>query len=360
MFIILLLFSLSCCPAFSEIDLGGYYKSDLIYIQNRSVGSPINNMNKLRLKFDYQPDDRTLFHIEPQMVAMSGFSDFPIEGASDLDKLSWERAYLSLNYGTFDLIGGKQRIAWGTGRVWNPTDIFNPFSLTLADEEKQGVDALRVINYLGAASNIDAVVLSATSEAQRKWALKTKTNYLNYDLSVSYINMGEGQGYMIGSDFAGEMWDFEVRGEFAGYTPGSGEAYLNFCLGGGYTLDNGLGIDIEYYNNGLGKSDKSDYNFNALFSGEATFLARHYLSCSTSYMINELETIRGAVIWNLVDGGLLLYPSYSYNLFEDVDLSFDAILYSAASGDEWNPGLVVDPTGFIGSNLYFVRVRYSF
>jgi len=366
LFLIFIMF-MSADPSFAEVNLGGYYRTDLIYLQNNTIGSPVNNMNKLRFKFDYRPDESTLFHLEPQYVVMSGFKDFPIEGATGLDKVTWDRAYLSINLPSYDLTGGKQRIAWGTCYVWNPTDIFNPFSLTLTEDEKQGIDALRLIYHMGTASFFDAVYVPNRPDGDEKWAIKYKTNYFNYDLSLSYINMGQGpatplsrQGQMAGFDFSGEGLDLGLRGEFAAFIPPSGNSYVDYSVGVDYTFDNGVGVDLEYFNNGRGRSDKADYDFNAMLSGEVSFLARHYASFSVSKMITEIEQVRGAVICNLVDGGLLLYPSYSYNLMEDLDLYIEAIFYSAEQGDEWSPDPAIDPLGIIGSNMYFVRLKYSF
>lgn len=359
LFLLLVLLILNV-QAFSDIDLGGYYRSDLIYIQNNNIWNPINNLNRLRLKFDYKPNDTVLFHLEPQYIAMSGFKDFPVEGASDLKKITIERAYISLNYPSFELITGKQRIAWGTAYMINPTDVFNPFSLTLTDEEKQSVESIRGIYHIGYASSIDMVIVSSSIEAERKWAIRGKTNISLYDLSLSYVYLGKEQGHMVGTDFSGELMDLGVRGEFAAFTPWEDDPYMDFSIGSSYTFDNGVGIDCEYYNNGRGKSKSSKYDYISLLSGDITFLARHYLYLTSNYMINEIESVNGVLIWNLIDGGLLVYPSYTYNIMENVDLSFEAILYSTSSGSEWNFPDNIDPDGITGSNMYFIRLRYSF
>jgi hypothetical protein len=36
-----------------------------------------------------------------------------------------DRALIKLYFGSFDLIFGKQQIAWGTGYAFNPTDTWN-------------------------------------------------------------------------------------------------------------------------------------------------------------------------------------------------------------------------------------------
>ncbi|MBX2822099.1 MAG: hypothetical protein KTR29_20565, partial [Rhodothermaceae bacterium] len=49
------------------------------------------------------------------------------------------RAHVSLYLDNFQLTAGRQRIAWGTGFVWNPTDILNPVNPTnIERDEKVG------------------------------------------------------------------------------------------------------------------------------------------------------------------------------------------------------------------------------
>jgi hypothetical protein len=43
---------------------------------------------------------------------------------------SIDRLYYRQQVVAFDISIGRQRIAWGSGRIWNPTDLFNPLNPT--------------------------------------------------------------------------------------------------------------------------------------------------------------------------------------------------------------------------------------
>ena len=55
-----------------------------------------------------------------------------------IDRLSFKQSFTN---GSVEI--GRQRISWGTGRVWNPTDLFNPINPAAYYKiEKDGADAV--------------------------------------------------------------------------------------------------------------------------------------------------------------------------------------------------------------------------
>ena len=63
---------------------------------------------------------------------------------------------------------------------------------------------------------------------------------------------------------------------------------------------------------------------------------------------------------NLDDSSRIIYPAYSRNIYEDIDLSLEAMFQSGEDGSEYHPTSVQDPGGFLGSNIYFLKLKYSF
>ena len=54
-----------------------------------------------------------------------------------------DRLYFRQNFLWGSVVVGRQRISWGTGRVWNPTDLFYPINPVSFDKiEKDGADAV--------------------------------------------------------------------------------------------------------------------------------------------------------------------------------------------------------------------------
>lgn len=359
-----LVFTLMFClanPAYADIDIGGYFKNDIITVVKRDGERILGNLNKIRLRIDSNVIPNTNIHLEPEYVHLLKSEDMSLTGASGLDQLVWDRTYVKIYFPLADLTVGKQRIAWGTAYLWNPTDVFNPFTLTfaVAEEERVGEEAVRLEIPIGFAGNLDAVVLTGNEWDKSKKGIRGKTNIANYDLSASYVDLGDG-GYQVGFDMSGEIFDFGVHSEVAFITPANEGRYSKSVFGWNYTFENGWGIDMEYFYNGLGKSDKDDYDWDALFDGKISQLAMDYLYFGTNKLLDELTQIRLSFLANVNDMSFVVYPSYTKNIAENVDLSFEALLETGSDGSEFRPTPEQDSTGFLGSNIYFVKFRFSF
>jgi len=95
---------------------------------------------------------------------------------------------LALRYQTprATLVIGRQVLSWGTGRLWNPTDLMSPFSPTDVDREvRRGVDAVRLSMPLGAVSQLDVLWLPQRTLADNGGALRVQTNAWGFDVSLS-------------------------------------------------------------------------------------------------------------------------------------------------------------------------------
>ena len=338
-------------PVYASIGLNGYYENDVLGVLKGSGGGAWGDVNRLRLKFDYKPNDQATLHLEPRYYFMLKSENLPITGVTDLDHLVWDKYYFKFYSPRISLTAGKQRIAWGSGYIWNPTDVFNPFvlSFTVKEEEETNVEAVRVEVPLGAAGGLDGYML------KDKRGLRAKTNVGLFDLSVSYVDSGEAAS-QAGLDFSGDAWGAGVRGEAALKR----NNVLQYMLGWEYTLDNGIGLNLEYYFNGLGKKDKNSYDWAGLASGSVNQLGMDYLYFGLNKILDEITTVKASVLTNLNDLSFLIYPSYTRNISQNVDLSLESMILGGPDGSEYNPGSTLDPTGFSGSKLGLVRIIYSF
>ncbi len=80
----------------------------------------------------------------------------------DSDDLLWRasiyRMHLTFSTEKSKLVVGRQRVAWGVGRVWNPTDLFNPVSpLQIEQDQRDGVDAVNLEYYTGPLGSLNLV-----------------------------------------------------------------------------------------------------------------------------------------------------------------------------------------------------------
>lgn len=350
----LLIFLLMCQPAMNSVSLNSYYENDLIGISKGGGGGAWGDVNRLRLKFDYKRSDILALHFEPRYYFMIKPEELPIIGVTDLNQLVWDRYHLKLYSPVGTLTAGKQRIAWGSGYIWNPTDVFNPvvLSFTVREEDETNVEALRFEVPIGQASGLDGYV---TAGPVVKKGFRAKTNIHVFDLSASYVDLGNNDS-QLGFDFSGDAWLLSVRGEAAVKRDG----IMQVMMGGDYTLENGVGLALEYHYNGLGKKDKVNYDWAGLTAGTIKELGMDYLYLGLNKIVDEITTLKGSLLTNLNDQSFLVYPALTRSLSQNLDLSLESMILGGQQGTEYDPGPGLDPTGFSGSIFGMVRLMWSF
>ncbi|HLP62222.1 MAG TPA: hypothetical protein VK186_25500, partial [Candidatus Deferrimicrobium sp.] len=173
--------------------LNGYYKFFFIGLKeptykgqdNQSANVPMGAANnRLRLKlsakpltwlaldaaYDFSPriQDPSLFD-ESIFITPSSPSTYRLEDFSSRlyprsgEKVAsfgvfhnLDRLLLTIKTGVADILIGRQPIAWGSGRMFNPTDVVAPFAFNELDkEERVGVDAVRIRVPLGRMDELD-------------------------------------------------------------------------------------------------------------------------------------------------------------------------------------------------------------
>jgi hypothetical protein len=240
-------FLILATAAFADLEIGGYYENNLIVVGKRTAGWIYGDLNRLRLRIDSSPLPNINIHLEPEYNLMVTTEAMPLIDTSKLNRLIWDRAYLKIYFPLADLTWGRQRIAWGAGYLWNPTDVFNPFTFSFAQDEEQEAEpeAVRLEVPLGALSGIDAFVLTGKEWGEAAKGIRAKTNMANYDLSLSYVDKGAGS-FQLGFDTTGELFGLGVKSEIAVISPANADRYVQSVWGWNYTFENGWFIDMEY------------------------------------------------------------------------------------------------------------------
>lgn len=232
----------------------------------------------------------------------------------DLDRLA-----LKLSLPGADVVLGRQVLGWGSGRIWNPTDLLSPFAPTALDKEvRRGVDALRVSVPLGSTGLFDALWLPQRG-ADQGFVLRAQANFLGYDFSLStakYVS-----DLVLGADFSGDAGPLGVHGEAAwtmnlsgwsGDGLGVEEEFLRAVGGVEWRPLDSLVLLAEYHFNGHGAAEPDDYAARALServaSGEVFGVGRHYLGLVSSWAASDLLTLQATVLLNLLDPSAMLMP----------------------------------------------------
>ena len=247
-----------------------------------------------------------------------------------------DRLYIRQGFGAGDLIVGRQRIALGTGRVWNPTDLFNPLNpTTYAKLEKDGVDAAMARFHLGNFTDLTLVV-----NPERDWDTvnvggRFRTNFAEFDVSV--MSGVFRKRLVAGCDFAGNLLDAGVRAEAIYSTSAQDHAdrYVKLIAGADYQFTPELYALIEYHFNGQGMTDPMQYDLARLATGEVLNLSRNYLALQGSYLVHPLVTTSLSAIVNLDDGSSYLGGLVSYSVSDEISVSLGVRLFPGQAYDEY-------------------------
>lgn len=226
---------------------------------------------------------------------------------------------------------GRQRVAWGTGKLWNPTDVLNPYQPTSVErDERRGVDALYGRRALGSLSQAELAWAPRDSWPGHSLLGRVKTNLNGYDVSLMGGKVASStSSWMAGGDFAGTLWDGTLHGEWSYTDLKTGTPFWKADIGYDYTfpeetrlrwLKNASAV-VEYLHSGSGALDSARYNFASLFSGREVTLARDYAGFTFSKDAHPLVKLELAAIANLNDGSRFFSPSLQWNALNDLYLT---------------------------------------
>ena len=233
-----------------------------------------------------------------------------------------DRLYFRQGFNWGSLVIGRQRISWGTGRIWNPTDLFNPINpATFYKTEKDGADAVSLKIAAGNFTDLNLVFNPQEKINQSNFGFRFRTNLLEYDFSI--ISGRFDERYVLGGDFAGNLGEAGVRGEGIYYfEQDEKKAFAKFILGIDYQFTPKFYALAEYHYNGEGKTKKYEYEFNRLLKGEILNLSQSYLAVSAMYNASALLVLNFTNINNLIDGSSLFNLRGDYSLTENSYLDF--------------------------------------
>ncbi|MDD5399668.1 MAG: hypothetical protein PHQ93_00580 [Sulfurimonas sp.] len=237
-------------------------------------------------------------------------SDTPFKTQTNFKDYGEGAAYAKLYrlYGGYEdaknrVVIGLQNISMGVGRIWTPTNIFNPKNIyAIEPDETFGVSALSYVRHLNDTSHI-TLVAAQNREHDFKYAGQYK-GFLNFaDIAINVVNSNNTK--MVGYEIEGNLANtgIELRSE-AGYIRSNllhldnrnyEEELFQGILGAEYGFKNGVTLVVET----LYSSKKFSYN-EVLFNLNSDILSNLVYS-------------------NFYTGATL---SYSFNLFLDASLLY--------------------------------------
>ncbi|MCF8414522.1 MAG: hypothetical protein K9G44_14010 [Melioribacteraceae bacterium] len=374
--LLILLISSGYSLAQVEFEYSGYIQDFPIYqTQNQNLSSHLGvkeaqflNMTRLRLRSAAYFGDRSRvnFEYEVNAVYLSSPTGFGFSGdqinirqAVDLnwnlvnesnwqvnhfiDRLSFRQGF---DFGSFVL--GRQRISWGTGRIWNPTDLFNPINpASFFKIEKDGADAASFTYNIADFTDLELVYNFVDEFNRANYGGRFRTNFQEFDLSVVAGKFDNNT--VLGGDFAGNLFMAGVRGEGI-YSKNENSEFVNYVVGIDMQFTSKLYAVAEYHNNGAGTKEKMSYDFNKLVSGEILNLNKNYFYIGSTYQYTPLLFLTIGELANINDGSGFVTVASNYSLSDNSYLNSGIQLFYGEDFSEY----------WYYSNSFYLQIEYYF
>ena len=270
-----------------------------------------------------------------------------------------DRLWVDGTFGDVTVSAGRQRIAWGTALVWNPTDLFNPLSILDFDyEERPGVDALRAQYFMSEVSKVEIAVKPGRTGSRRVIAGKVLVNSWEYDIHLIGGMTGEDPflgfawaGDIAGAGFRGEMISRKITGETGTLFPSLHDAWTTTAIiSFDYTFTNNTYLHTEALFNNRGITGNTALSVPLSRALGLFTPARWSLFQEVSFDIHPLVRISGFIICNPNDRSYASVPSATWSVVENFDISIFGIIFSGRPMTEFG--------GY--GETFLVRGKYSF
>ncbi len=266
------------------------------------------------------------------------------------------RLYGGYEDGENRIVLGLQNITMGVGRIWTPSNLFNPInSYAFEPDEVFGVAALTYTRHISEMSKLTGVV-SQKKDKSYKYAVRYKSYFGFADIAINSVYSDETQ--MLAYEIEGNLADtgIELRSEGT-YIKSMLQTSLVYeeekeffqgIIGADYGFENGLTLVAE----GLYSSESFDYD-GILLSRKSEVspnlhYSKFYMGTTLSYSINIFLDASFVYIESFNEhNSRFVSPSLSYTMNDFNRLTLGAMLYDGSSGSEFEDA---------GNSYYFKYV----
>jgi hypothetical protein len=334
-----------------------------------------DNLIHNRLNFKWFPKNWLTLDVEMRNRLMWGssfqiYTDYPdmietdngyfnltknvFTGKSYLLNTTFDRAFLEINQGKWNVKAGRQRINWGQNFVWNPNDIFNSYSFFDFDyAERPGADALRVQYYTSMSSSAEIAIKADHNEDITAAGLY-RFNKWNYDFQF-LAGMLNSTDYVVGMGWMGSLKSAGFSGELSYFKPMKGKTKSKEMLVAGlesnYTFKNSLMLQLEVLysqDSGQDAGNLIEY-YNTDLSAKTLAFSEYSLMAQASYTFSPLLSGSIAAMYYHGIDGFFAGPSFEYSLSNNLSLSAFGQYFDVTLNDTHTT-----------MSLLFLRIKGSF
>jgi hypothetical protein len=324
----------------TTIDYSGSLEVDGItqainhdFFLNSMMPSLLSDMPTLGSHFKWQNDIRIIPNDQTTLkLRVSYLSDTVQSTVSNNNQFSLSRGFIDFTPNNLlSLRAGKQRLAWGTGYAWNPTNILDQPRNAFTDiDDPEGVMAFRGDLRLGPVTTQMVITPNQSWETSGR-ALRLKASPGGVDLSLGVVQNGTETASAIG-DFACSLSGIglhgEVRYQSNGNNLNSNDDIFDYLVGIDYNFPGGYNFAVEFYHNDQGHKKFSEFvNYIALLAitTDATTVTNYinYLGNNGGFLqdhfflrgskkFGENSTLELMLVYCPIDHSIVGQPKFEY------------------------------------------------
>lgn len=261
-----------------------------------------------------------------------------------------DRLFLTLNASSGTLRIGRQALTWGNGFLFNPMDLFNPFSPTDFERDyKVGDDMahLQIPNLAGGECQLLYVPRRDPDTGDVGWDQASLAGKYHFSIGVTELDVITAHHYedhVVGLGSRGYLADAAWRMDTTWtLTQDRSQDFLSIAANLDYSWTwwqkNFYGF-MEFYFNGLGHSRTAaayhdPWLIERIERGGLFTLGRHYLDAEIQVELHPLLKILVTGIYNIEDRSGIWQPRASWDLSESAQLIFGAEFFFGSSDTEF-------------------------
>ncbi len=271
---------------------------------------------------------------------------------------------------------GRQVLTWGSGLVFRPMDLFDPFSPSATDTEyKPGVDMVYVQRLFADGSDLQLVVAPRPPRSGAAPTADDSSAALHYQT----VLFGHRTTWLIARDHGDWVGALGVNGALGGATWNleavptdvrreglrvSGVANISDAI---TVLGRNATVFAEYFRNGFGVDGATSFADmppdlkDRLERGQVFDVRRDYLASGLTVEINPLFNLSPTLIAGLDDGSVFFLAAGTWSLGDNLTFLVGAQVPLGRAGSEFG-GLPLTPGGAVllaaPSRVYLQLRRY--
>ena len=308
--------------------------------------------------FKLNPDAKDLFPLSETISDDRRVMDLTRIISSDTDYILYhrmDRLVLSVmrDWGTVRI--GRQAITWGNGFLFNPMDLFNPFSPTDVERDyKIGDDMISARVYTGGSGELQVLYVPRrnTSNHHIKWDESSLAAKFHFNAGTTEIDMMAGHHYsdeVLGIGFTGYLMDaaWRLDSTYTWLEDGKNQpGFVSIVANIDYSWvwwDKNLYGWIEYYYTDLGKSEYQDALsdpdiMERISRGERFFYGRSYFNTQLQMEFHPLVNGFVSFIVNADDPSCIIQPRIVLDPAQNFQIMCGGNIYCGKNNTEFGGG----------------------